>query len=80
MLVVLVVWRHLYARFPFQYDPQYWAAVFPLGMFAACTVEMAHAMSLEFQYPILRYLVWGAMAAWAAAFAGLVRAVVSKEQ
>jgi tellurite resistance protein TehA-like permease len=75
MLVVLVIWRHVYARFPLRYDPLYWGAVFPLGMYAACTFEMARAMGLEFLYPIPRYLVYVALAAWALAFAGLVRAL-----
>ena len=75
MLVVLVVWRHVYARFPLTYDPLYWGAVFPLGMYAACTFDMAHALGLEFLYPVLPYLVYIAMAAWVIAFAGLVRAL-----
>ena len=75
MLVVLVVWRHVYARFPLTYDPLYWGAVFPLGMYAACTFDMAHALGLEFLYPILPWLVYVAMAAWVIAFAGLVRSL-----
>ena len=73
MLVVLVIWRHVYARFPLRYDPLYWGAVFPLGMYAACTFEMARAMELDFLYVLPRYLVYVALAAWALAFAGLVR-------
>ena len=73
MLVVLLVWRHVYARFPLRYDPLYWGAVFPLGMYAACTFEMARALQLEFLYVIPRYLVYVALLAWAAAFIGLVR-------
>jgi tellurite resistance protein TehA-like permease len=75
MLVALVVWRHVYARFPLSYDPLYWGAVFPLGMYAACTFDMAHALGLEFLYPILPYLAWVAITAWAVAFVGLVRAL-----
>jgi tellurite resistance protein TehA-like permease len=77
MLLVLLVWRHVYARFPLKYDPLYWGAVFPLGMYAACTFEMARALELEFLYVIPRYVVYVALAAWALAFAGLVRAVAA---
>jgi tellurite resistance protein TehA-like permease len=76
MLVVLVVWRHVYTRLPLRYDPLYWGAVFPLGMYAACSFEMAHALRLEFLYPILRYPLYVALAAWVIAFAGLIRALV----
>ena len=31
MLLLLGIWRYGYERFPFEYDPLYWGAVFPLG-------------------------------------------------
>lgn len=77
MLVVLEVWRHVYARFPLRYDPLYWGAVFPLGMYAASTFDMAHALELGFLYELARYVVYVALAVWALAFAGLVRALVA---
>jgi tellurite resistance protein TehA-like permease len=43
MLLVLAIWRHVYRRFPLRYDPLYWGAVFPLGMYAACTERMISA-------------------------------------
>lgn len=48
MLLVLAVWRHVVRRFPFSYDPMYWGAVFPLGMYAASTSRMMSAMDLGF--------------------------------
>jgi tellurite resistance protein TehA-like permease len=76
MLIVLVFWRHLYARFPLRYDPLYWGAVFPLGMYAACTFQMAHALGLEFLYPVVSYLVYVALAVWGITFVGLVCALL----
>ena len=40
MLLILGVWRHVYRRFPLRYDPLYWGAVFPLGMYTACTFRL----------------------------------------
>jgi tellurite resistance protein TehA-like permease len=77
MLVVLGAWRHLYRKFPLRYEPLYWGTVFPLGMYAACTFEMAHAMGLEFLLPIAFVFVYVALLAWATTFAGLVHSVIS---
>ena len=76
MLVILAAWRHLYRRFPLRYDPSYWGTVFPLGMYAACTFEMAHAMSLDFLVPIAGVFVYVALLAWATTFAGLAQSLV----
>jgi tellurite resistance protein TehA-like permease len=73
MLAILAIWRHVYRRFPLTYDPLYWGAVFPLGMYTACTLEIARAMPLEFLERISQAFVFVALAAWGAAFIGLLR-------
>jgi tellurite resistance protein TehA-like permease len=70
LLVVLAFWRYVWTRFPLKYDPLYWGAVFPLGMYAASTEEMIAAMQLDFLRPLPRVFLYVALAAWAAAFAG----------
>ena len=72
MLFILAAWRYVYKRFPLRYDPLYWGAIFPLGMYTACTFQMARAMELEFLQVIPRYFVYIALLAWLAAFSGLV--------
>jgi tellurite resistance protein TehA-like permease len=71
MLVVLALWRYAYRRFPMRYDPLYWGAVFPLGMYAAGTHEMIAAMGFDFLAFLPPAFLWIALAAWTAAFAGL---------
>ena len=73
MLLVLAVWRYLYKRFPLRYDPLYWGAVFPLGMYSASTHEMTHALGLDFLGGVAPVFFYAALAAWAAAFIGLLR-------
>jgi tellurite resistance protein TehA-like permease len=78
MLAVLALWRHGHERFPLKYDPLYWGAVFPLGMYAVSTFEMARAMELEFLFWIPRTFTWVAIAAWTAAFGGLLAQLVRR--
>jgi tellurite resistance protein TehA-like permease len=73
MLVILAVWRYLVKRFPLAYDPLYWGAVFPLGMYAVSTRELAAAMQLDFLAWVPGLFFWIALAAWTATFAGLLR-------
>jgi tellurite resistance protein TehA-like permease len=75
MLLVLGVWRYGYKRFPFTYDPLYWGAVFPLGMYAACTWEMDRAMGFDFLNGLPRAFLYIALAAWAITFAGMLHAL-----
>jgi tellurite resistance protein TehA-like permease len=77
MLFILALWRHVYKRFPLTYDPLYWGAVFPLGMYTACTFEMARAMNLGFLLAIPRVFIFVALAAWLAAFYGMVQQLVT---
>jgi len=75
MLLVLGVWRHVHKRFPLRYDPLYWGAVFPLGMYATSTQELIIAMRLDFLGWVPQGFLGVALLAWLAAFIGLVRSV-----
>ena len=77
MLVVLALWRYVLRRFPLRYDPLYWGAVFPLGMYTVATWQMARALDLPFLDAIPHVFVYLALIAWAAAFLGLVRTLWS---
>jgi tellurite resistance protein TehA-like permease len=76
MLLVLGVWRYVVKRFPLRYNALYWGAVFPLGMYSAATHQMRHVLQLDFMGGIAPVFLVVALAAWAAAFAGLMRQLV----
>ncbi|KAA0240855.1 MAG: C4-dicarboxylate ABC transporter [Ignavibacteriota bacterium] len=75
MLFVLAIWRHIYKRFPLKYDPLYWGAVFPLGMYTACTFHMADSMDIYFLEDVPKYFIYIALTAWLAAFIGFLHSV-----
>lgn len=72
MLVILGFWRHVYKRFRLAYDPLYWGAVFPLGMYTVCTYRLGEVMKPPFFFELARVFVYVALGAWAATFCGLL--------
>ncbi|WP_426663931.1 tellurite resistance/C4-dicarboxylate transporter family protein [Rhodanobacter aciditrophus] len=75
MLAVLAVWRHGVRHFPFAYDPMYWGAVFPLGMYATSTLRMMQAMDLGFLGLLPHAMFAVGLLAWLLLFVGQLRAL-----
>ena len=71
MLVILGIWRHVYMRFPLRYDPLYWGAVFPLGMYTVCTFRLSQAIEAPFLMAIPQVFIFVALAAWTLTLIGL---------
>jgi tellurite resistance protein TehA-like permease len=78
MLLILGFWRHVVMRFPLRYDPLYWGAVFPLGMYTACTIRLAGTLPAEFLMPIPRVFIYTALFAWGATLVGLIHLLATR--
>jgi tellurite resistance protein TehA-like permease len=78
MLVSLGIWRHAFRRFPLRYDPLYWGAVFPLGMYTVATARLSMAIDAPFLMAIPRVSIWIAVAAWILAAGGLASRLVRR--
>jgi tellurite resistance protein TehA-like permease len=64
MLFILGVWRHGVVRYPFRYDPLYWGAVFPLGMYTVCTLRLSQALDVAMLASVAGAFVYVALTAW----------------
>jgi tellurite resistance protein TehA-like permease len=73
LMIILGVWRHGVRRVPLRYDPQYWALVFPLGMYSAATFRMSAALQIDFLEIVPKVALGIALVAWGLAAIGLVR-------
>jgi tellurite resistance protein TehA-like permease len=71
MLLVLGIWRHVFRKFPLRYDPLYWGAVFPIGMYTVCTARLSRAVSAPYLESVSRCFVFLALLAWAVTLAGM---------
>ncbi len=72
LLLLLGAWRHLWRRHALSYDPQYWAMVFPLGMYAAATWQLAAALPMAPLAALARATLPVALLAWSATALGMV--------
>jgi len=72
LLIGLTLWRHVVVRFPFHYDPQFWAMVFPLAMYTTGSLRLFEVLELEFLRFIPESFVWLAMLAWISTVFGLL--------
>jgi tellurite resistance protein TehA-like permease len=78
MLIILGVWRHVYMKFPLRYDPLYWGAVFPLGMYTVCTFRLAHAIDAPYLLIVPRCFLYVGLAAWTLAMIGFIRQLIPR--
>ena len=78
MLLILGIWRHGIRRFPLRYDPLYWGAVFPLGMYTVCTARLSRAIDAPDLLAIAQSFVYVALGAWCLAAGGMVLHIVRR--
>jgi len=78
MLIILAIWRHVIKKYPLKYDPLYWGAVFPQGMYAVCTFRMSKALHMPFLHYFYEVFIYIAIVAWSFTFLGLLRFLFTK--
>ena len=69
-------WRHVTHRIPLVYDANLWSIIFPLGMYAVCSHELAHVEGLPWLGGLGSAWIWVAATAWFLTALGMARHVV----
>lgn len=78
LLVAFGVWRHLLARYPLRYAPEYWGLVFPLGMYSVATHQMGVQLQLAPLQRVAALFAYLGLAAWALTFLGMLASWVTR--
>lgn len=75
MLVGAGFWRHVVHRVPLTYVPTYWSIVFPVGMFAVASINLARVDALPVVQVIGEVALGVAVVVWAVVFVAMLRHV-----
>lgn len=79
LMLILMIWRHLYHRYPMTYDPQFWGMAFPLAMYTTSTYQLSKALRVPFLTVIPRFMIYIALAAWIFVFFGMLHHMLFKK-
>jgi tellurite resistance protein TehA-like permease len=75
LLLLLFAWKHMVRHRLLRYAPDQWSVVFPLGMYAAATLQLGQAYDLPFLHFVPAGFFWVALLAWVMAFVGAMHGV-----
>ncbi len=75
-LIIIGVWKYIFHKTPFEYNPLYWAMVFPLGMYTACTIRLSQAIQIPFIANISKYFIYAAYLAWGFIFITMILSMI----
>jgi tellurite resistance protein TehA-like permease len=76
LLVVFSLWRFRVFK-TLHYAPPLWSVVFPLGMYAAASLEIGTAEALPVVTSIGRAAAWVAAVVWLLVFVGMLHRLVT---
>lgn len=76
LLLIVELWRHAFGRVPLVYSSDYWALVFPLGMYSVATFQLIQSTGLTLLKPISVLFAYIALSAWVFTFIGLIHSLV----
>lgn len=78
LLMILSIWRYVYHRDHPRYDPQLWAMVFPIAMYAVGTLKLGEALNISFLAGIPTAFFLIASIIWMIVFWGFIGTIYRK--
>lgn len=75
LLVLLFVWKYIVRTRPLRYTSGLWSVVFPMGMYAAATLQFRTAFDLPFLLPAAQIMFWMALTLWSITALGMLRRI-----
>lgn len=72
LLLILMIWRYIYHRYPFRYNPQIWGMIFPLAMYTTGTFQLAKALEVSFLISIPKVMIYIALTVWIFGFVSMI--------
>jgi tellurite resistance protein TehA-like permease len=79
LLVIIGIWKHGYNKIPLVYEPMQWSIVFPLGMYAVATNNLALSAEFKPLYYLSSAMMWVALVAWIALMLFLLNSLLTRK-
>ncbi len=73
LLAALTIWKHVFKRYPLEYDVEYWGMIFPLGMYTFATYQVAVTNAIGFIFQVSGLFIYIALAAWLITFIAFIK-------
>ncbi|MDY0407253.1 hypothetical protein P5G51_019670 [Virgibacillus sp. 179-BFC.A HS] len=77
LLFILAIWRHFIHHYPLSYDPQFWGMAFPLAMYTTGTLQLSHALGVDYLTIIPKVMAVVAFGGWLIGFIGLILHIIT---
>jgi tellurite resistance protein TehA-like permease len=78
LLIVIGYWKRFIRHIPLHYDPKQWNIVFPLGMYAVTSFQLALTANFEPMNWVSQIMVWIAVTVWCAVMFGLIHHILKQ--
>ncbi len=77
LLLIFGIWKHIHMKVKLTYDPMQWSIVFPLGMYAVITQNLATSIEFSPLSYVSHGMLWLAFVAWIVVASAMIKFLLS---